>query len=111
VWCVCVLEGTPLSYATADHDNELALTDCNGFVVYVAGEDEVTDVGVADGAWHHVTVTWSSHSGLWNIYRDGQRLDGGRGLAAGRHIAGSTPHVTIRYISMRSKADAMARLI
>jgi len=85
-------QGTPVSYATVDRDNELALTDCNGFVLYVAGEDEVTDVGVADGAWHHVTVTWTNDDGLWSIYKDGRRLDGGRGLAAGRHLAGSTPH-------------------
>jgi len=82
-------EGTPVSYATAERDNELTLTDCNGFVVYVAGDDHVTDVGVADdGAWHHVTVTWTSRDGRWNIYKDGRRMDGGRGLAEGRRVAG-----------------------
>jgi len=84
-----VTVGTPVSYATSERDNELALTDCNGFVVYVAGQDHVTDVGVADGAWHHVAVTWTNQEGAWDIYKDGRRLDGGRGLAAGRHVAGS----------------------
>jgi len=87
---MCLNEGTPLSYATAERDNELALTDCNGFVIYVAGDDEVTDVSIADGTWHHVAVSWRSHLGVWNIYKDGQRLDGGQGLAAGRLLKGST---------------------
>ena len=81
-------QGTPLSYATDERDNELAITDCNGFVIYVAGSDEVTDVSVADGTWHHIAVTWSSRDGLWNIYKDGLRQDGGRGLAAERFIRG-----------------------
>jgi len=80
--------GTPLSYSTAEQDNEFAITDCNGFVVYVAGAQEVTDVNVADGLWHHVVVTWSSDDGVWNIHKDGRRLDGGTGLAKGRRIQG-----------------------
>jgi len=86
-------QGTPLSYAVAEQDNELALTDCNGFVVYAAGEGKVTDVSVADGRWHHVAVTWQSRDGVWNIYEDGRREDGGRGLATGRLIRGSPSRV------------------
>jgi len=82
-------QGTPLSYATDERDNELAITDCNGFVVYVAGKKEVTDVSVADGTWHHVAVTWQSRDGVWNIYKNGQSQDGGWGLASGRFIKGS----------------------
>jgi len=87
-------QGTPLSYATDEQDNELAITDYNGFVVYVAGHDEVTDVSVADGKWHHVAVTWQSRDGVWNIYKDGHRLDGGRGLATGRLIKGSVLYIS-----------------
>ena len=86
-----VRQGTPLSYATVERDNELAITDCNGFVIYVAGQDKVTDVSVADGTWHHIAVTWQSEDGVWNIYKDGLRQDGGRGLAAGLVIKGSVP--------------------
>ena len=87
-------QGTPLSYATDQRDNELAITDCNGFVFYVAGSDEVTDVSVADGRWHHVAVTWTSGDGSWNIYKDGQRQDGGSGLATGRFIKGSVSFIS-----------------
>jgi len=91
-------QGTPLSYATDQQDNELAITDCNGFVVYVAGEGEVTDVSVADGTWHHVAVTWRSRDGVWNIYKDGQRQDGGRGLASGRSLKG---YLFIHFVCMK----------
>ena len=92
---MCRWQGTPLSYATDQRDNELAMTDCNGFVLYVAGQDKVTDVSVADGTWHHVAVTWQSQDGVWNIYKDGQPQDGGRGLATGRLLQGSTTHSSL----------------
>jgi len=82
-------QGTPLSYATDQRDNELAVTDYNGFVIYVAGQDKVTDVSVVDGTWHHVAVTWQSPDGVWNIYKDGEAQDGGRGLATGLAVKGS----------------------
>jgi len=92
-------QGTPLSYATDERDNELAITDYNGFVIYVAGQDKVTDVSVVDGTWHHVTVTWQSQDGVWNIYKDGQTQDGGRGLATGRSIKGPLSYLSIILLS------------
>ena len=41
--------GTPFSYATKHEDNELTITDYNGFVLSVAGEKVVTDVTANDG--------------------------------------------------------------
>lgn len=81
--------GTPLSYATTENDNELSITDYNGFALYVHGENKVTDVQAADGRWHHIAVTWSSPHGHWEIYKDGVLQDEGDGLAKGTYIEGN----------------------
>ncbi|XP_050712143.1 sushi, von Willebrand factor type A, EGF and pentraxin domain-containing protein 1-like isoform X3 [Eriocheir sinensis] len=80
--------GTPFSYATDTHDNALTLTDYSGFVVYVNGEKQVTDVRTNDGLWHLVCVTWASVDGAWAIYLDGLQKDSGTGLANGTTIEG-----------------------
>ena len=50
--------GTPLSYATAEEDNELTLTDYSGFVLAVAGRKVVTDVAANSGEWTAICVSW-----------------------------------------------------
>ena len=80
--------GTPLSYATGNQDNELSITDYNGFTLYVNGENKVTDVEAADGRWHHIVVTWASPHGHWEFYKDGRLEDEGDGLAKGAVIEG-----------------------
>ena len=50
--------GTPLSYATAEEDNELTLTDYSGFVLAVAGRKVVTDVAANGGDWTAICVSW-----------------------------------------------------
>lgn len=78
--------GTAFSYATEKEDNELTVTDYNGFVLSVAGEKVVTDVTATDGQWHFICVSWRSARGEWWILRDGLLADQGAGLAAGRTV-------------------------
>ncbi|XP_045583570.2 sushi, von Willebrand factor type A, EGF and pentraxin domain-containing protein 1 isoform X3 [Procambarus clarkii] len=81
--------GTPFSYATDQHDNAFTLTDYNGFVLYVNGDKQITDVRANDGQWHLVCASWTSHNGTWAIYLDGEKKDHGTGLAEGATINGS----------------------
>lgn len=78
--------GTPLSYANFTVDNIITLTDYNGFVFYVNGEEVITDVTVNDGRWHFICVTWNSSGGQWKIFLDGQVSDEGDALASGTSI-------------------------
>ena len=78
--------GTAFSYATENEDNELTVTDYNGFVLSVAGEKVVTDVTATDGQWHFICVSWRAARGEWWILRDGLLADQGTGLAAGRTV-------------------------
>ncbi|XP_023222403.1 sushi, von Willebrand factor type A, EGF and pentraxin domain-containing protein 1-like [Centruroides sculpturatus] len=78
--------GTPLSYANETVDNLFTLTDYNGFVFYINMQEVVTDVTANDGKWHHICVTWSSPTGAWSIYKDGEQADKGIGLAVGTFI-------------------------
>eukprot|EP01025_Chloroclados_australasicus_P009636 TRINITY_DN1368_c0_g1_i9.p1 TRINITY_DN1368_c0_g1~~TRINITY_DN1368_c0_g1_i9.p1 ORF type:complete len:1131 (+),score=146.11 TRINITY_DN1368_c0_g1_i9:92-3394(+) len=80
-------EGTPFSYATGDwlddehksKDNGFTVTDYNNWRVYVHNmygydfEDNV-GVGATDGNWHYVAVTWTSVTGVTEIYQDGKLL-------------------------------------
>ena len=78
--------GTPFSYATSTEDNELTITDYNGFVLSVAGEKVVTDVTATDGRWHFICFSWRALDGGWQVLRDGLLADRGEGLATGRRI-------------------------
>ncbi|XP_013383226.1 sushi, von Willebrand factor type A, EGF and pentraxin domain-containing protein 1 [Lingula anatina] len=80
--------GTAISYSTLEENNTFAITDYSGFVIYVNGQDIVTDVTANDDQWHHICVTWSSANGEWQIFRDGRSLDQGQGLAPGTVIKG-----------------------
>ncbi|XP_068228821.1 sushi, von Willebrand factor type A, EGF and pentraxin domain-containing protein 1-like isoform X2 [Palaemon carinicauda] len=81
--------GTPFSYATDEFDNALAITDYNGFVLYVNGEKRITDVQGNDGSWHMVCATWKSSNGTWALYFDGKLEDSGTGLATDTIINGT----------------------
>ena len=37
----------------------------------VLGKEAHLDIDVADDQWHHVAITWSSHTGQYTSYRDG----------------------------------------
>ena len=58
------------------------------FVLYVNGEEIVTDLKADDRQWHHVFVTWASEGGAWQIYLDGQHIESGTGLANNTVIQG-----------------------
>ncbi len=67
----------------------------DSFVLYVNGEDKVTDVSVNDGKWHHIAVTWQSEGGAWKIFTDGDLSDQGSGLAAGSIINGRASSISL----------------
>ncbi|XP_038067159.1 sushi, von Willebrand factor type A, EGF and pentraxin domain-containing protein 1-like [Patiria miniata] len=85
--------GSPFSYGAVDgYGNQLSnaftFMDYSGFVLYVNDSRHVSDVTANDGVWHHVAVTWSSIDGEWVIYKDGDVVDWGEGLAEGAVIPG-----------------------
>lgn len=46
----------------------------------------MTDVTANDGVWHMICTSWSSETGSWEVYKDGQLVDSGSGLAAGQSV-------------------------
>ena len=74
-------EESYISYATVAHANEFWIfgkADYGGNIAVIignGGRSGDTGVNVADGAWHHVAVTWRSFDGRLEIYKDGQPAD------------------------------------
>ncbi|XP_076749113.1 sushi, von Willebrand factor type A, EGF and pentraxin domain-containing protein 1 [Xylocopa sonorina] len=81
--------GTVLSYATRYYDNAFTLTDYNGLVIYLNGQEVITDIKVNDGHWHFVCFTWEAENGSWKIFIDGVLRDIGIHLAKGTPIGGN----------------------
>lgn len=46
--------GSIISYATKDIDNAFTFTDYNGFVLYINGQNVITDIKIIDDVWHFV---------------------------------------------------------
>lgn len=44
--------GSIISYATKDIDNALTFTDYNGLVLYINGQNVITDIKIIDDIWH-----------------------------------------------------------
>lgn len=44
--------GSIISYANKDSDNAFTFTDYNGFVLYINGENVITDIKIIDDIWH-----------------------------------------------------------
>jgi sushi, von Willebrand factor type A, EGF and pentraxin domain-containing protein 1 len=44
--------GSIISYANKDSDNAFTFTDYNGFVLYVNGDNVITDIKIIDDIWH-----------------------------------------------------------
>ena len=63
--------GTPLSYATPDEADALLITDYNDLTIYRGASYVQTGISTADGAWHHIAVTWRSSDGQVRLYKDG----------------------------------------
>ena len=64
--------GTPMSYASTQHDNDFLIYDYKNFAPYVAGVSTgATGVSANDGEWHHIALTWKSSDGELKFYKDG----------------------------------------
>lgn len=44
--------GSIISYATQEVDNAFTFTDYNGFVLYINGQNVITDIKIIDDVWH-----------------------------------------------------------
>ncbi|MCX6799375.1 MAG: LamG domain-containing protein [Candidatus Diapherotrites archaeon] len=78
-------DGTPLSYASSQSDNDFLIFNYRGFSIYRGSSSVGTAVSANDGAWHHIVVTWRSSDGQARLYKDGARRYSGT-LAAGTSI-------------------------
>lgn len=58
----------------------------NRIVLYVHGNNVITDVTINDGDWHFICATWTSHLGRYEIFIDGLLRDAGLDLSAGLMI-------------------------
>ena len=58
------------------------------FVLSINDKKVITDVNANDDKWHHITATWSSHNGNWQIYKDGKLAQDGTSLAPGTTLEG-----------------------
>lgn len=56
------------------------------FVVYVSGNNVITDIQINDGRWHFICLSWSSEGGVYEIYVDGELRDTGFNLSPGALI-------------------------
>lgn len=70
-------EGTPFSYAVSGQSNEFLILDYRKFSIFVKGSSVSTGIGVNDGNWHHVVVTWRSSDGRVKLYKDGNGVYSG----------------------------------
>ncbi|XP_002732579.2 uncharacterized protein LOC100370097 [Saccoglossus kowalevskii] len=76
--------GTPFHYATwnTDTEDEISLYDYNDFTLFIRGQMlSYTKVSVVDDQWHHICVTWQSHGGNYQLYKDGVVESYGGGVA------------------------------
>ena len=65
-------------------DNALVLGNMNHVILNVMGEEAPTNVSVADGAWHHVAVVWSSKNGKYKAFKDGIKVAEDENFQKGR---------------------------
>ncbi|CAG0914385.1 unnamed protein product [Notodromas monacha] len=82
------LQGTPFSYSTEDSPDAFTLSNYNGFVFSVNGEERNTNVSSGDGLWHHMCVGWRSSDGTWALMKDGEVADFGNGLSEKKPLSG-----------------------
>lgn len=58
----------------------------NRIVLYVHGQNTITDITLNDGEWHFICTTWTSLAGKYEIYIDGILRDSGISLSANTQI-------------------------
>ena len=63
--------GALVSYAVPGSPNEVLVTGAGNLRVSVAGTELATGVHLADGAWHHLAVTWRTSDGQLRVFKDG----------------------------------------
>jgi hypothetical protein len=82
-WVMCYAAGSDPSQAL------LGIGDISNLRVRVKdAETDSTGVGVDDGRWHHVAVTWRSSDGRLEIFKDGESAYDTTGIATGEAIPG-----------------------
>lgn len=81
--------GSLLSYATPELDNAFTFTDYNGFVLYINGNNTITDIKIIDDVWHFICVSWSSDGGYFEIYLDGYLHTHGFNLSDSKPVSGN----------------------
>ena len=83
------LDGTPVSYASSSHTNELVISNPSNFEIAVAGVSTgPTEINAGDGKWHHIAVTWQSVDGQLKLYIDGAEVYQGN-IATGSTLTGN----------------------
>eukprot|EP00058_Branchiostoma_floridae_P023023 XP_002608513.1 hypothetical protein BRAFLDRAFT_92405 [Branchiostoma floridae] len=84
------VSGTIVSYATTEQSNEILLYAINqqtSHHLFINSKYAARlDLGILDGEWHHVCITWTSGRGSWNIYVDGQVKANGTDIATGHRV-------------------------
>lgn len=81
-------EGTLVSYATPATADELVIYDPKALKVAIGDQQVETNLSLADGDWHHLTVVWEAPNGALKIYDNGTQafsgtLNPGHALAPG----------------------------
>ncbi|XP_078353573.1 uncharacterized protein LOC144638230 [Oculina patagonica] len=64
-------QGTLLSYAVSDQDNEFLIEYNGSFDMLIGGTQSDISATANDGLWHYICVSWASNSGAWKFYKDG----------------------------------------
>ena len=77
--------GTPISYATAQHNNEFLIYDHKAISPHVSDERLDTYIPTNDGEWHHIVLTWRSSDGETTMYKDGSAVYSGT-MAVGKTL-------------------------
>ncbi|CAI9715910.1 sushi, von Willebrand factor type A, EGF and pentraxin domain-containing 1-like [Octopus vulgaris] len=79
--------GTMVSYKKESNDifnpDNFALYDYGSLQLCVNGKKAIIGISLNNGMWQHVSVTWASKEGKWQLYRNGTRIAHGEGLATG----------------------------
>ncbi|KXK26761.1 MAG: Pentaxin family protein [candidate division WS6 bacterium OLB20] len=62
---------TIMSYASESDTSDIVLYDASDLMLIISGKKLRTGVAFNDGQWHHLAVSWDSHTGKIEVYRDG----------------------------------------
>ena len=57
-------------------------------MLYINGNNIITDIMINDGHWHFLCIAWTSQNGLYEIHLDGKLHDTGYNLSSNSAIEG-----------------------